>query len=106
MINRFTGKEMPDVLYKKKDLVRFKITVPDQRPSDYPTYDEYYADRKNFTFSTIEMIGTIAIVDCYGTFEQNDEPSYDIYVQNFRDSGEDMFVKHVCQSRIICKEFH
>ena len=106
MINKFTGKEMPDVLYKISDMVKFKLTVPDKVPSDYPSYDKYYKDRKNFKYLTIEVFGVVAIVDIYGTFEQNEEPSYDIYVQNFRDSGKDVFVKHIPQSHIICKEYH
>ena len=42
----------------------------------------------------ITLEGTIAIIDRNGTFEQNEEPSYDIYVpsmntlfKHFRESG-------------------
>ena len=34
-----------------------------------------------FKFRDDEKCGTIQIVDAYGTFEQDDEPSYDICVE-------------------------
>lgn len=46
----------------------------------------------------IFCIGTVEIIDSYGTFEQNEEPSYDIMVNNFNNSGERCLVKHVRQS--------
>lgn len=44
------------------------------------------------------FVGTVEIIDRYGTFEQDEEPSYDIMVENWLDSGERMFVKHVRES--------
>ena len=55
-------------------------------------------DRVGFNLNTNGMetffIGTIYIVDSYGTFEQNEEPSYGIMVKDWLGSGEDMLVKH------------
>lgn len=47
--------------------------------------------------------GTIEIVDKYGAWEIDNprEPSYDIMVENWRESGEPMFVKHVRESNIV-----
>lgn len=49
--------------------------------------------------------GTIEIVDKYGAWEIDNprEPSYDIMVEDWRGSGEPMFVKHVRESVIIKK---
>lgn len=43
------------------------------------------------------FIGTVYIVDSYGTFEQNEEPSYDIFVEHFF-NGEKCLVKHIRES--------
>ena len=45
--------------------------------------------------------GTVEIVDAYGTFEQNEEPSYDIMV-NAHDAP--CFFKHVRESMILGDE--
>ena len=44
-----------------------------------------------FTFDnkTRNLQGYVAIIDKYGTFEQNEEPSYDVLVDNFG------LVKHI-----------
>lgn len=42
--------------------------------------------------------GQIYIVDAYGTFEQNEEPSYDIMIE--LDSGK-CLIKHVRESQVI-----
>lgn len=42
--------------------------------------------------------GTIEIIDAYGTFEQNEEPSYDIMVDV---SGAQCLFKHVRESMIL-----
>lgn len=47
-----------------------------------------------------EMEGTIGIVDAYGTFFQNEEPSYDIMVEHFL-GGEKTLVKHIPESDIV-----
>ena len=53
--------------YNYGDIVSFKITV-----SDVLSGKE--ADKE------YELTGMIGIIDAYGTFEQNEEPSYDIWV--------------------------
>lgn len=55
---------------------------------------------------TVETFdGTIAIVDGFGAWEIYDprEPSYDIMVENWRDSGEPALVKHIRESAITKK---
>ena len=46
-----------------------------------------------------EMEGVIAIVDSYGTFFQQEEPSYDILVEDFL-GGEKTLVKHIRESDV------
>lgn len=50
--------------------------------------------------SVITCIGTIEIIDKYGTFEQNKEVSYDIMVDNFNVGNEPVFVKHIIESKL------
>ena len=49
-----------------------------------------------FKINNIIKEGIIFIVDKYGTFEQNKEPSYDIMV-----TEENTLYKHIIQSMII-----
>jgi len=49
-----------------------------------------------FKINNIIKEGIIYIVDKYGTFEQNKEPSYDIMV-----TEENTLYKHIIQSMII-----
>lgn len=44
----------------------------------------------------IFMTGTVEIIDRYGTFEQNIEPSYDIMVDDF--NGQRCLFKHIRES--------
>ena len=44
------------------------------------------------------FVGTVYIVDAYGTFFQNNEPSYDIMVQDYNGTGEPCLCKHIEQS--------
>lgn len=44
------------------------------------------------------FIGKVYIIDRWGTFEQNDEPSYDIMVEDFNETGQPCLVKHIRQS--------
>ena len=66
-------------------------------------------DHVSFQMSTDENVetfdGTIEIVDRFGAWEIDNprEPSYDIMVENWRNSGEQMFVKHVRESNIKTK---
>jgi len=43
------------------------------------------------------FIGTVEIIDAYGTFDQHIEPSYDIMVEDFNGQGKTL-VKHVKES--------
>ena len=64
--------------FKVNDRVKFKITVNGFRK---------------------EMEGVVAIVDSYGTFFQQEEPSYDILVEDFL-GGEKTLVKHIRESDV------
>ena len=55
-----------------------------------------YKDIVRFSFKDKIKEGKISIIDAYGTFEQNEEPSYDIYVEE-----ENCLYKHICESDII-----
>lgn len=50
--------------------------------------------------------GTIEIVDRFGAWEIDNprEPSYDIMVEDWRESGTPMFVKHIRESAITKKD--
>ena len=53
-------------------------------------------DVVSFKFRNEIKTGTICIVDSYGTFEQNEEPSYDIY-----SPLENCLFKHVRESSVL-----
>lgn len=44
--------------------------------------------------------GKVYIVDRYGTFEQKEEPSYDIMVENYNNTGKNCLIKHVRESQL------
>lgn len=46
------------------------------------------------------VIGTVEIIDVWGTFEQNEEVSYDLMVKDWRGSGTPVFVKHIRESEL------
>ena len=64
-------------------------------------------DRVSFQMTIDENVetfdGTIEIVDRFGAWEIDNprESSYDMMVENWRGSGEMMFVKHVRESNIV-----
>ena len=85
--------------------------------SEYPAIDEFieycndkieqskrtmpavmydYDDEVTFKICDNIKTGTIIVVDKYGTFEQNEEPSYDILVKD-----ENVLYKHIRQSWIV-----
>lgn len=70
-----------------------------------PKYKENDKVKFNLSYNNKEytIIGEIYIIDKYGTFEQNEEPSYDIYVDNFIDTNKPCLVKHIRESAIIEK---
>ena len=63
-------------------------------------------DVVEFIVNDKTQVGTIEIVDRFGTFGQSDQPSYDIMVDNWFGSGEAMFCKHVVESLVLNKISH
>lgn len=56
-----------------------------------------WGQKVRFPFRDMVKEGYIEIVDAYGTFEQKEEPSYDIMVY-----PDDCLYKHVRESMIEC----
>lgn len=54
-----------------------------------------YDDIVDFKFNDTIKTGKIEIVDAYGTFEQNAEPSYDILIED-----ENTLYKHIVESLV------
>lgn len=52
-----------------------------------------YDDEVKFIINGKEVRGKVAIIDAYGTFEQNEEVSYDIFVES-----ENTLYKHIRES--------
>lgn len=65
----------------------------------YPKYKE--DDHVGFLIDGRKEFGYVYIVDEYGTFEQNEEPSYDIVVRNWKGTGTSCLFKHIRESDII-----
>lgn len=63
-----------------------------------PKFERY--DVVRFMFAGEEKVGFIEIVDAYGTFEQEEEPSYDILITEKEGRG---LYKHVRESKVIEK---
>lgn len=57
-----------------------------------------YGDRVKFKIQDRVETGVIEIVDARGTFEQNDEPSYDIFIEK-----QNCLYKHILQSSVLEK---
>lgn len=78
--------EKKTVLYKVGDVVHFK-------------YGPIYDMNGNVISSAKEVrTGVIEIVDAHGTFEQNEEPSYDIFIKE-----DNTLYKHIRQSLVVEK---
>ena len=73
---RMGKKKIDPVKYEYGDWVKFKIRMSDD------------SEKK-------EYVGQIEIIDRYGTFEQNEEPSYDVYVPELN-----CLFKHLRQSTV------
>ena len=73
-----------------------------------PTYSvgDFVSFQMTFNENIETFDGTIAIVDRFGAWEIDNprEPSYDIMVENWRDSGEPALVKHIRESVIAKKK--
>lgn len=59
-----------------------------------------YGDKVKFLCEREEMIGIIYVVDAYGTFFQNEEPSYDIMVGV---EEKRCLYKHINESLILAR---
>lgn len=71
---------------------------------NFPKAEYTRGDIVTFTFEHEQVTGEIYIVDRYGTFEQNEEPSYDILVENSPHcDGGCCLYKHIRQSKIVEK---
>lgn len=55
-------------------------------------------DRVSFKIKNLVLVGEVFIVDSYGTFQQQEEPSYDIYVE-----ANNTLYKHIRESMVIEK---
>lgn len=69
--------------YNRGDVVRFHLGKTYNRHGD-----EIYPER--------DIVGTIEIIDPYGTIEQHEEPSYDIL-----NKEETMLYKHIREAIIV-----
>lgn len=65
--------------YKEGDTVRWTLTLEDG--------------------TNLDLVGEVYIVDAWGTFGQNEEPSYDIMVEHEALGGR-CLVKHVRESGV------
>ena len=55
-----------------------------------------YSDIVEFQIDGEILVGVIEIIDAYGTFFQNEEVSYDIYVKKNK-----TLYKHIIESKVI-----
>lgn len=78
--------------YNYDDIVSFKLSVPVGQNEKEASYEE-----RIFT-------GSVEIIDAWGTFEQNEEPSYDILVENAFGDGTTFLFKHIRESEILSKK--
>lgn len=51
----------------------------------------------------VELVGTVYIVDAWGTFEQREEPSYDVMVDDIG-GGTSCLFKHIEESSLSLAE--
>lgn len=63
------------------------------------TYDDEVSFYVNGERDRLKCTGKVYIVDAFGTFEQNEEPSYDIMVDDYM--GTKVLFKHIRESEII-----
>ena len=59
-----------------------------------------YGDVVEFKYNGEKIVGTIEIIDSYGTFFDESDVSYDIMCDNYK--GDRMFFKHVTE-RLVKK---
>ena len=61
-------------------------------------------DIVTFAAGSYQFSGEIWIVDAFGTFDQNEEPSYDIFVSQHPKYPDGVLYKHIRQSNIIRRQ--
>ena len=71
-----------------------------------PKYKE--GDIVTFTIETedgtsFDLVGEVYIVDAFGTFEQNEQPSYDIMVEHSHFDGKRCLYKHLIEQNVFLK---
>lgn len=55
-----------------------------------------YGDLVRFQYGEDILTGIVHIIDAYGTIEQHDEPSYDIYIE-----ANNTLYKHIRESQLL-----
>lgn len=98
----FFGHYHDDFRVDEKHTLLFHAIVPleeiDTCPIPrlgHPRFER--GDRVSFDFKDGKKVGVIDIVDRYGTFDQSEEPSYDVFVEE-----ENCLFKHIVESRLRC----
>lgn len=72
------------------------IGKPKYDYEDIVTFELFDENDKKY-----QITGEVYVVDAYGTFEQNEEPSYDIMVEHSHMDGTPCLYKHVRESWIV-----
>lgn len=91
----FFNQILAEVSYREQE------RIAELRAKGFPEAVYKCGDEVAFRFDGKDVHGKIFIVDRYGTFEQNEEPSYDIMVDDYYDNGEKVLVKHIRQSTLL-----
>ena len=96
MIDRITAEAA-----RREAALRKKIGEPKFKVGDRVWFkaDEDIAYNNEDLFARFKRpVATVAIVDATGTFEQHDEPSYDLWLE--RADGSKLMWKHIRQSEL------
>ena len=81
-----------------EEFIKYLNREYEKRANKVPPAIYDYDDVVSFEIGGNIYTGKIAVVDRYGTFEQDEEPSYDIFVG---DNGNEILYKHIRQSWIV-----
>lgn len=91
----FLNQILEEATYREKE------RIAELKAKGFPKAVYKRGDEVSFRFDGKDVHGEIFIVDAYGTFEQNEEPSYDIMVDDYYDNGERVLIKHIRQSSLL-----
>ena len=80
------------------DFMKYLKSDYEKRAKTMPPVKYDYNDTVSFKLDDQVKTGTVFVVDRYGTFEQSEEPSYDVLVES-----ENILYKHIRQSWIVEK---